>query len=114
MAAHCLRHTDVCYIVKEKEKLLERIIKDDEYYDVKLAGYWLYYKGSEIGSLELDKIDIEKVHNSIGDNGLDVGRNQLISNNGIHSQYNKIIGRENKLIAWFNDIQASARLRRKL
>jgi len=94
----------ICYIVKHKESLLEKIIKDDEYYDVKLAAYWLYYKGSEIGSLELDKIDIDRIYNSL-DNGITAGRNQLVSNNGIHSQYNKIIGRENKLIAWFNDIQ---------
>ncbi|SUW04312.1 hypothetical protein [Brachyspira pilosicoli] len=54
----------ICYIVKNKDTLLENMLRDDEYYDVKLARYWIYCKSSEIGKIEIDKIDIEKVYKS--------------------------------------------------
>ncbi len=95
----------ICYIVKHKEDLLNRILQDDEYFDVKLAGYWLYYKGCEIGTIDLDNIDVEKIYKSTT-NGITVGRNQLVSNNGIHAGYNKIADKEEKLLAWFSDLKS--------
>ena len=99
----------ICYIVKYKESLLENIIKDDEYYNVKLAAYWLYYKSCEIGCVELDKINVDRIYESVSSNGIAVARNQLISNTGIHSTYNKKIYitkyKLDRLIQWFTDIE---------
>lgn len=103
--SHVLYWQRICYLVKEKENLLDRILQDDEYFDVKLAGYWLYYKGCEIGTIDLDSLDVEKVYASTT-NGITVGRNQLVSSNGIHSAYNKILDKEERLITWFNDLKA--------
>lgn len=101
----------ICYIVKNKDALLEKIIKDDEYYDVKLAAYWIYCKCSEVGKMEVDKIDVEEVYKSI-DNGITKGRINLLRGNGIHSKCTKVFNpysvtrcKLERLSLWFSQIE---------
>lgn len=101
----------ICYIVKNKDSLLEKMLKDDEYYDVKLAAYWIYCKSSEIGAMEIDKIDVEEVYKSI-DNGITKGRIQLLRGNGIHSKCTQLYNpysvtrcKLERLSLWFSQIE---------
>ncbi len=103
--SHVLYWQRIRYILAHKDILLDRIMKYDSHFNIKLAAYWLYYKACEIGSIELDKISLEHIDNSISEDGLSVGRNQLMSNNGIHAKYKNIEDKEEKVIAWFNYIK---------
>lgn len=102
----------ICYIIKHKDFLLERMLKDDEYYDIKLAAYWIYCKSSEIGGVAIDKTDINDIYNSI-DNGITRGRIQLLRSNGIHSKcthlynpYSVTRCKLERLTLWFSQIQS--------
>ncbi|WP_302271897.1 DNA adenine methylase [Brachyspira aalborgi] len=102
----------ICYIIKHKDFLLERMLKDDEYYDIKLAAYWIYCKSSEIGAVAIDKTDINDIYNSI-DNGITRGRIQLLRSNGIHSKcthlynpYSVTRCKLERLTLWFSQIQS--------
>ena len=102
----------ICYIIKHKDFLLERMLKDDEYYDIKLAAYWIYCKSSKIGAVAIDKTDINDIYNSI-DNGITRGRIQLLRSNGIHSKcahlynpYSVTRCKLERLTLWFSQIQS--------
>lgn len=82
--SHVLLWQRACFIVEHKDYLLKRMLEDDNYYDVKLAAYWLYIKATEIGVIDLDKVDTKKIFSGI-DNGLSAGRPQLMNSVGIHS-----------------------------
>lgn len=101
----------ICYIVKNKDSLLEKMIKDDEYYDIKLAAYWIYCKCSEIAGIEIDKIDVEEVYNSLN-NGITKGRIQLLRGGGIHSKCRSIYNpysitrcKLERISLWFSQIE---------
>lgn len=102
----------VCYIVKHKDFLLRKMIKDDEYYDIKLAAYWIYCKSSEIGGVDIDKTNINDIYNSVG-KGITKGRIQLLRGSGIHSKCARLYNpysvtrcKLERLSLWFSQIQS--------
>lgn len=107
--SHVLLWQRVCILYNSKDLLLKKMIKDDSYFDIKLAAYWLYVKATEIGVIDIDKLDCERIYSSV-DNGLLVSRPQLIALNGIHSSCkqnghnskNKI----DRLKSWFRELQS--------
>lgn len=66
-------------LIDEKEYLVKKLVEDPEYYDAKLAGYWIYCMSTCVGGLDLRskaKVDVEK--------GITSDRPDFSKGNGVH------------------------------
>ena len=100
-----VNHADLCsrkkVLIANEERLLENLIKDDDWFDAKLAGYWIWAASCWIGGGLTRPNQIPHVGNAgMGINGL--GQRPHVSHAG-RGELNEPIN--TNLYDWFRKIQ---------